>query len=251
MTTLSDHFDAAGVGADVGGASVDRARLAFRAARRHTLRVRALRLVMPMMAACGLVVFAMQVRTPSPPPQPASPITEAGKRAGGGLTVPQVKLSGAGLKMLRPSYKGFTDDGGEYFVTAETARPVLAHPGQVHLEQVDGTMTQVGGRRTRLKAAKGFFDNDKGRLELFGGIDVVSDDGTTMRLARATVFVKEQKVVSKEPVVAQSLNGTIRADTMLILQKRQEIVFAGAVKVRILKKATSKPSGKQAGSVAK
>lgn len=241
MTTLSDHFDVAKgtAGAFFSSADADRVRLDFHAARRHSAHVRLLQFVLPTLAVCALAVFALMIRTPS-----------SDSRGGGDKEspIPASVLSGVGLTV---SYKGFTDDGGAYFVTAAKARPELLAPSRVHLDDVDGTLTQKDGRRTRLKAPKGLFDNDKGRLELFGGIDIVSSDGTKARLTRATVFVKEQRIVSKEPVYAESLNGTIRARTMVILQKQQEIVFDGSVKVRILKKATLKGSGKQSGLVAK
>ena len=232
----------AGVSENVAFAGLDArlARRAFRAARRHTLFVRTLRLLLPTIAAAAVVVFAMQVRTPSPPD------SEGGK---GGFDVGDIKVTSAGFKMVRPRYKGFTDEGGEYTVTAATAQPVLSQPGRVHLWNVDGTLLQPNGQRLQLNAAKGFFDNDKGLLYLSGGIDVSSADGMKARLTHATVYINQQRIESDKPVTAQSLNGTIRADTMVIMQKRQEIIFAGGVKVRILKKA-QQPSTKP-GSIAK
>ncbi len=241
MTTLSDHMvvEKGTAGGVFSRTDAEKVRLAFRAARRHSARVRLLQFLLPTFAVCALAVFAVMIRTPS---------SDSSGDSGNKAPVPASVLSGVGLRV---SYKGFTDAGGTYFVTAAKARPELLAPNRVHLEDVDGTLTQKDGQQTRLKAAKGLFDNDKGRLDLFGGIDVTSSDGTKARLTRAIVFVKEQRIVSNEPVYAESLNGTIRAQTIVILQKQQEIVFEGSVKVRILKKAAPKGAGKQPGLVTK
>ena len=123
------------------------------------------------------------------------------------------------------------------------------YPIEEYLDDIDGTLTQANGQRMRLKSKKGLFDNKKNELELFEGIDIRGENGMMARLTRATVFVKEQRIISNEPIYAELINGWIRAQRVEILQKSRLMTFEGNVKVH-LKKLPAQPKTAPAGKTA-
>ena len=61
---------------------------------------------------------------------------------------------------------------------------------------------QANNVTTKLKAKHGLLDNTKSELELYDGIEIDASNGMKARMSRATVYSKEHRVVSKEPVDA-------------------------------------------------
>jgi lipopolysaccharide export system protein LptA len=194
---------------------------AFRAAQRHSLLVRLLRLLLPL-AAIGVLGGYV------------------GIVAIGSLWKPKfdpgtVVITAEDLTMKNPSYFDTTSDG-RYEVRAERA---IVSFGQkkdtpVKLLHVSGEMVKKSGEITKLKAKHGLFDNAKGELELFDGIEIDGSSGLMARLTRAMVYSKEGKVVSTEPVSANMPAGSVQAASMTMGTKTKLVHFRGGVTVRLV-----------------
>jgi LPS export ABC transporter protein LptC/lipopolysaccharide transport protein LptA len=207
----------------------DRAR-AFRSARRHSLLVRALRLGLPVLTLGAAAAYALALNT-------------AWTIGPGRLQVGQVEFSADDLTMKNPSYFGVTKDGGRYQVRAR--RAVLEFAKQqapIKLIDVDGDLVRSNDTTTKLRAKHGLLDNAKSQLELYDGIEIDSSNGLTARLSRATITMKEHRVVSTEPVTASTPTGSIKAASLNLKTDTQEANFAGNVAVRLL------PTGGQTGA---
>lgn len=184
----------------------------FSRARRHTLLVRVLRKLLPLASIGVLLVYgAMAVRT-----------------AGWGdalatLAIPRILPEH--LTMNNPRYEGFNSDGGNYVVSAKTARQELDQPTVVELEMIEGDLWDARKQKTNLKAARGTYDHKAGLLELFDGIDIVSEDGTRAKLTSATVQPKEGTVVSKQPVRVEMPTGSVESREMTLRQKLKQVTF--------------------------
>lgn len=197
------------------------------AARRHTRSVRLLRLSLPAVAVGAAAVYVLSM------------MTTAGITTG----LPDLdvgRVLNTDLKMQNPHYEGFGKDGSSYQFAAKTAQQDLLKPDFVKLEGITGQLLQADNTRTDVTAAHGIFDNKASILELTGGIDVVSQNGTKVRMPNATVQTKESLLVSKDPVVVEFPAGTINAVGMTLRQKAREVTFASEV-VAHLKPA--KPPG--------
>jgi lipopolysaccharide transport protein LptA len=136
--------------------------------------------------------------------------------------------------MKDPVYFGVTKEGGRYEVRAKRAEVSLNQNAPMKLIDVSGEMTEANKVVTKLKAKHGLFDNGKAELELFDGIEIDSTNGMTARLQRATMYQKESRVVSKEPVTASTPTGTVQASSMVMNTKSKLVQFRGAVAVRLL-----------------
>ena len=160
---------------------------AFRRARRHSLIVKMLRFALPL-GAVGVAGFY------------ALTLGVSWQLGPGRLKVGEVQLTADDLTMKNPTYFGLTKDGGRYEVRAKKAIVEFAKEAPIKLIDVDGDLLQANNVTTKLKAKHGLLDNAKSELELYDGIEIDASNGMKARMSRATVYSKEHRVVSKEPV---------------------------------------------------
>ncbi|HZA01835.1 MAG TPA: LPS export ABC transporter periplasmic protein LptC, partial [Hyphomicrobiaceae bacterium] len=203
--------------------------IAFARARRHRVLVRALRVMLPTAAAVLLCSYGLFVQRS----------TKLGR---GTLTVGPVELSTTNLTMQNPRYEGFNKDGSRYFVGARSAVQDLKQQSLIQLHEIQGRLVQPNNAETTLKATRGIFDTKANQLELVEAIEITSVDGLAGRLSRATVFIKENRVVSHEPVVLEMAAGHVRGNEMELLQKSREAIFANGVTARLNPKPKAEPS---------
>jgi lipopolysaccharide transport protein LptA len=206
-------------------------RIAFRKARRHTWTVRTLRLILPvtvlgMVGWYGAVVYA-----------------KVGVKLGGGtLKVQQLAITADDLKMKGVTYDGITKDGGRYDVRAAEAQVDISQKGPVRLVGIDGDLKQTNGVKTNLKSTRGILDNDKGEMDLYDGVVIDASNGLKARMKSAKVFNKENRVIAKEGVVADTATGRIAANAMELQTKDRKGVFTGDVAVRLTPDAAATKS---------
>jgi lipopolysaccharide transport protein LptA/LPS export ABC transporter protein LptC len=208
--------------------SSDRAR-SFLRARRHTRLVRSLRWTLPTVAVvvCGLYVGLIL------------------KTIGWVEGLPQIEISKIipeNLTMHNPRYEGFNDDGGSYVVTADTAVQDLSDLSRITLNGIVGDLVDANKSKTTLKAAHGFYNSKSNDLELYDGIDIVSESGMHARLSRANVLTKQNLVVSKEPVTVEMPGGTIRSNEMTLHNDTRKVVFLNAVVAHLVPADQPKPA---------
>jgi LPS export ABC transporter protein LptC/lipopolysaccharide transport protein LptA len=202
-------------------ALLDRAR-AFRSARRHSLLVRALRIGLPVVTLGAGAAYLLALNS-------------AWKIGPGRLNLGQVELTADDLTMKNPSYFGVTKDGGRYQVRAK--RAVVEFNRQqapIKLIDVDGDLLRSNNVTTKLKAKHGLLDNANSQLELYDGIEIDTSNGMAARLSRATITMKEHRVVSKEPVTASTATGNVRSAGLNLKTDTQEASFLGNVVVRMV-----------------
>ena len=210
----------------------DRARNVARA-RRHTRVVRGLRRMLPAAAATVVATYVVIVM-----------------QTMGWEGLPQIEISQIipeNLTMHNPRYEGFNDDGGSYVVTAKTAVQDLTDLSRITLNGIVGDLEDANKTKTNLKATRGFYNSKASTLELYDGIDIVSESGLHARLTRANVDTKKNVVVSKTPVVVEMPGGTIRSNEMTFHNKTRTVTFLDSVTARLVpteqqKTATSTPA---------
>ncbi|MGH6815707.1 MAG: LPS export ABC transporter periplasmic protein LptC [Hyphomicrobiaceae bacterium] len=150
------------------------------------------------------------------------------------LSLGNIKISTDNLTMENPRYEGFNKDGSKYVVTAKSAVTDIRQKDPVKLKGVDGRLSQQNGTVTDLKAVRGLFDTKSHVIELFEDIDIRSSTGMTAQLQQATVYSKESRIVSKEPVTVSLPMGQVRGNELLVLQKSREVRFGGGVAARLV-----------------
>jgi lipopolysaccharide export system protein LptA len=207
---------------------------AFAAAKRHSRVVALLRIFLPLTAIGTLAVYGMIVAI--------SWSASAGK-----FKVGAIQITADDLTMKDPSYFDVTSDG-RYEVRAKRAVVPFGQNknAPIKLIEVSGDLTRINGEVTKLKAKHGLFDNAKGELELFDGIEIDGTNGMMARLSRARIYSKESKVVSVDPVSATMPTGSVTAAAMTMNTKTRLVQFRGDVAVRLVAQGQGLGSGKDA-----
>jgi LPS export ABC transporter protein LptC len=198
----------------------ERAR-AFRLARRHSLLVGMLRVMLPIGAVSVSLIYALTLGV-------------SWQLGPGRLKVGEVQVSADDLTMKNPTYFGLTKDGGRYEVRAKKAIVEFAKDAPIKLVDVDGDLLQTNDVTTKLKAKHGLLDNAKGELELYDGIEIDASNGMKARLSRATVYNKESRIVSKHPVDLWLPTGSVKGASMTLRTDTREATFVGNVKAHLV-----------------
>ncbi len=193
----------------------------FRQARRHTLRVKVLRMALPIGAAGIAAIYGLVLAS----------TWQLGR---GRLSVGEVQVTADDLTMKNPKYFGVTKDGGRYEVRAKQAIVTFNQQAPIKLIGIDGDLVQPNNVVTKLSARHGLLDNAKSQLELYDGIEIDASNGLKARMSRATVYSKEHRIVSRQPVDVTMPTGRVRGAAMTLRTDTREAAFVGNVAVRLV-----------------
>ena len=210
---------------------------AFAKARRHTVLVRALRLALPASGVIMILGYGLYM-------QRAISFSWGNKK----VEVTGVTLSQEALVAHNPRYTGFDKQGGEFEVRAATAQQDLKLKGIVRLKTIDGKLLDASRQVTTLKSPRGTLDSNSNVLELYERVDVASQNGMTAELTQATIYTKENRIVSDEPVTVRMPSGTVYGKAMTIEQKLKQVLFTGGVVAHL--QAPPKPGAVEAANPA-
>lgn len=205
----------------------------FVRARRHTLIVRTLRVILPIVAVGVVGIYIASAMTS---------LDLVGKLA----QLPIPTITPENVTMDNPRYEGFSRDGGSYVVRARTARQDFKQTELIHLNEISGEMIDARKVRTEMKAASGVFHTKTNVLNLLGGIQISSNDGMAGELTSATIFAKRGVILSKEPSTLKMRQGEISSNQLMIWQKKRKVTFVGDVKTRLIPPAETSSDATEA-----
>lgn len=210
---LDDGFGGSG-GAQLGGAR----HAAFKAAYRHSRRVKLLRRIIPVVsivAVLGVVGVSALQRL-------------------GGLSLPisiaGLSISGSRVAMEAPRLAGYTDDNRAYRVSARRAETDIRRTNQV--VDLFGITAEIGladGGMTHLSASRGTMETQAQRIEMFERIQVSTSTGYSGETTHALVDIRAGTVNVDAPVDLGGPLGKMRADRMEVRDNGKTIVFLGRV----------------------
>lgn len=202
----------------------------FRAAARHSRRVRWLRVGLPAIAVFGCVVLALVSWF-----NPLRMLTKLP------ISLGDVIVSGTKIKMENPKLSGFTRDSRRYDVTAGAASQDVTRPGVIELHDINALLEMQDKATMRLVAQNGLFDTKKERLTLDSNIVVTSSGGYEGYFDEAVIDTKNGNVVSEKPVRLKMLNGTVKGNRFELTNSGDLIRFDNGVVVNLkLDNAASK-----------
>lgn len=207
---------------------------AFRRARRNSVFVRMMRIILPVATLCLLSTYGlfMQHRIR----------IETGDVVGTLNTGPLTGTSLENFTMTSPSYQGYNaKNGSRYHVKADRALTDLSRDKPIELTGISGTLQQADGRTTNIEAAKGIFDQKKRTLELTGGISVAAPNDLAVRLQSALVDAATTRITSREPVEVSMPDGGVRSNAFELDQKNRKIFFTDGVTANLIPRAGQPP----------
>src|SRR3954454_19815037 len=206
----------------------------FRAAARHSRRVRLLRVGLPVAAVLGCLALAAVSWF--------NPLRMLSRLP---ISIGDVIVSGTKIKMENPKLSGFTRDQRRYDVTAGAASQDLTRPGVIELHDINALLEMQEKTTMKLVAQDGLFDSKQERLTLTRDIVVTSSKGDEGYFEEAVIDTKNGNVVSEKPVRLKMLNGTVKGNRFELASSGDVIRFDKGVVVNMkLDNAASQPAVK-------
>jgi len=199
-----------------GPANSDRGR-AFRAAARHSARVKNLRRAIVLGAAlttAGLIWYSW-FRT-----------HEIGDAH---FSLESFGISGDKITMEHPRMTGLKRDGKPYDVTADMGVQNPKDPAHTVLTKLNAKLRMADDSETRILGDSGTYDSNAQILDLSGNVHVrgVNFD---LSMRSASMNFKNNVFNSKEPVRFDFNDGWIEADSLSSSENFDQITFQGNVR---------------------
>lgn len=195
----------------------------FRAAARHSRRVRVLRMAIPVVVAAALLgviaisfvnPWRMLVKLP--------------------LDMGNLVVSGTKVTMESPRLAGYTPDNRAYELSARAAAQDITKPTVVELQDMRGKIEMDDKSQLQLNAALGSFDIKSEILKLDREIVLRSTAGYEGRLQEAIVDIRAGTVTSNKPVGIKMLNGSLDANRVAISETGAVVKFDGGVSMTLM-----------------
>ncbi|ANG95103.1 LPS export ABC transporter periplasmic protein LptC [Brucella pseudogrignonensis] len=200
------------------GASEKAASL-FKAAQRHSIRVRVLKTALPVAAIALAAVFSWYTFLATP----AAPV--------------KVEVNNGGesgkLVMSNPQLNGYTKDNRPYSMIAAKAIQDAKNSGAIALEGISAELPVGDNGNAKVEAASGVYDNANGRLQLDKDFTVTTNEGLHAVMRSADVNLKSGQVTTDKPVEIRNGSTQISADTMQIKESGKVVIFENKVRVVI------------------
>lgn len=226
-TTTTDAFRI-----DAGSAAIpsrDEVAARYAVARRHSRRVRMLRVAIPVGSAIAVAAVVLVAAF-----DPFRTVPE-------GVSIGAFRLSGSKITMELPRLTGFRQDMRPYEVTADSAVQDVRNPTVIELSAMRAKIGMEQKQTAQLEAAKGVYDSQKETLDMREDVRVLAQ-GYDVRMTSARVDMKGGTVLSDEPVRVLMSGGSIEADAMHIMDNGKRIVFIGRVRTHLSSAPDEKPA---------
>jgi lipopolysaccharide export system protein LptC len=195
----------------------------FRAAQRHSRRVRLLRQAIPVgiLTLVGLVIVGTWLN-------PLRMLTRLPIDPG------KLLVSGTKITMEAPRLAGFTRDARPYEFTARAAAQDLTKPDVLELRDIHAKIEMQDKAHMEMTAASGIYDAKSDVLRLTDNIQLSSSAGYSGRLSDAVIDVRKGNVVSEHPVEVTLLNGTLNASRLEVVNNGELLRFDGGVAMNLI-----------------
>jgi len=200
---------------------VDLART-VRAAGRHSLMVRVVRIGLPAAIVIGLGGY-FGTSYFNPMGVLASVPNVSGKLA----------VQGSKITMELPRIAGITRDQRSYQLTAETAVQDIAKPDQIELSNLRAEMEMAGADMVVITAKSGTYNTKGDKVVLREHVVVTSAQGFNAKLREAVVDMKKGNVLSEQPVEVKMPSGLVTANGIEIENSGEVIRFTRGVVVNL------------------
>ena len=190
----------------------------FRAAVRHSRRVRLLRLAIPGGTVALLAVVLVAGKF-----DPLRMLTKLPVDFG------NLVVSGTKITMQQPRMAGYTRDKRPYELTARAAAQDITKPNVLELQEVHGTSEMQDKSVFEVTARTGIYDTKAEMMTLRQDVVFKSSSGFEVFLSEAVIDVHSGNVVSEKPVQVKLAQGTVDANRMEVANSGEVVKFGNGV----------------------
>lgn len=205
-----DHDDAAG--------EADARRRARASARRHTVLVKALRILLPLGgAAIVATIFGTAIVKSFIPVE----------------SIGAINMTSDGLEMNDPNLAGRLKGGRTYHVSAAKAVQSFSDTSRIALTDLVATLKESETQNVTVNSKSGLFDTNDEWLTLSDGIVLTTTDGYRADLESARLDFKSGTMVSDAPVAIKSEKFDLTANSLSIEDDGNLVRFVGSVRLTL------------------
>ena len=195
--------------------------LTLEAARKHSKRIKALRLIL-MLVSAGLASYlGYEFLT------------------GGSSGIDWDDNPTESVKMIGPRYSGRTGDGEPYYLTAEHATRTVTNRNEVELKNpVLEFIREDGAEASFVVAETGTYDDVNKILNLEFSVDLTTDDGNICRTDQARIFTQEKRIEGDKRIECIGSFGIANGNAFEIKDKYKTFVFKNGMDAVIQRETT-------------
>ena len=190
---------------------------AFKAAGRHTARVRFLRRAIILGAVLATTVIGIVA------------IFDPLRHLPGAVSVAGVGVNGTKITMDRPKISGVQQGGGPYDIKATTGIQDILTPSVIELVGVDATVGMADLTSTHILSTHGLYDSKADTMELGGDVKIANTSGYTLNMSKAVMDFKAGVLSSHERLHVDIRGGQVFADDLAISNNGHVVAFRGNI----------------------
>lgn len=205
----------------------------FHAAQRHSMRVRVLKIALPVTALIIAFIFSWFTFLAAP----ASTVK-----------VQMDPSENGKLVMISPQLNGYTKDNRPYSMVASRAVQDAKQNGVIALEGIRAQLPVGDKNSAEIDAVSGVYDSVNEHLQFDNAFTVKTTDGMEARLGSASVNMANGEMSTDKPVDIRTANAHIRAERMKVQDNGKVLVFEDKVHLTIEPVETTKTMPAKKGS---
>ncbi len=190
---------------------------AFKAAGRHTARVKLLRRAIVLGSFLGVSTIAIVA------------VFNPFHHLPGAISVSGVGVSGTKITMENPKISGVQQGGGPYEIKAKAGIQDITAPSVMELVGVDAKVGMGDHTTTHILADHGLYDGKADLMTLNGAVRIANTSGYTLNMKSATMDFHQGIFSSHERLRVDLKGGVVNADDLSISNNGHMIAFQGHI----------------------
>ena len=190
---------------------------AFKAAGRHTARVRFLKRAIVFGAVLGVSMIGLVA------------FFNPFRHLPGSLSIAGVGVEGTRITMDSPKIAGVQQGGGPYEIKAKAGIQDITTPSIIELVGVDAKVGMADRSTTRILSKNGVYDSKADSMTLKGDVRIANTSGYVFNLQSALMDFKGGQFTSHERLRVDLKGGEVSADDMAISNNGHVIAFRGNI----------------------
>ncbi len=199
-------------------AAADKMSDAYAMAKRHSARVRRLKVALPIAAtAISLAFIGVSLARTWIPDE---------------VSLQSASIEDGKIVMEKPALAGRNNKGFDYSMNADRALQDISSPNLMTLEKVLAAVP-MNDIVAQVVAQEGILDRTTNRLKMTAPFDINLSNGLKARFQSANVDLKAGTMESDQRVDITTKEGSIVAESLRIADNGKTIVFSGQVRARI------------------
>jgi len=191
---------------------------AFQHATSHSRRVKWLKISLPLVVVGAVLAWGVIALF--------NPFRQLPK----GVSASNYHLDGTRITMERPKLSGYHQNGQPYHLNATIAQQDLRSQNIIDLTEMQGSMGNENGKLTHVSARSATYDSIKQTMIMRTNVEIKSDDEYVLRMNNAFINFNTSSLIANEPVTMVMNNGSVQADSLIIVDNGRMISFNGHVR---------------------